>query len=76
MKKQKLGNERQGKLYALKLYFTDAELLDRIGNIADGLGLSMSSAAGMIIRAGISDVEKSTEIILGQEKNANKKPTK
>jgi len=76
IRKKGQGNERNGKLFAVKLYFTDAQLLDRISNVADGLGLSISSAAGLIIRAGISDVERSTELILGQEKHADKKPTK
>jgi len=76
MRKTKTALEKNKKLIAVKIYFTDFQLVDRIANIADGLGVSVSSAAGMIIRAGLPDVEKMTDEILGQEKHADKKPTK
>jgi hypothetical protein len=73
MKKPKTEIVHEGKLIAVKIYFTDAQLVDRIANIADGLGLSISGAAGLVIRAGIAEVEKATGEIIGREKNAKKK---
>jgi hypothetical protein len=75
MKRQKTQLEKNNKLIAVKIYFTDAQLVDRIANVADGLGVSISAAAGMIIRSGIADVEKATDEILGQVKNEKKKST-
>jgi len=73
IKRQKTQLEKNKNLIAVKIYFTDAQLVDRIGNVADGLGVSISSAAGMIIRAGLPDVERMADEILGQEKNAKTK---
>ena len=73
MKKQRPEIEKVGKLIAVKIYFTDAQLVDRIGNIADGLGLSLSGAAGMVIRAGIDVTEKAADEIIGKKNEAKKK---
>lgn len=71
--KKKKEVEKVGQLIAVKIYFTDTVLVDRIANIADALGLSLSSAAGMIIRSGIAEVERATDEILGQVKDEKKK---
>jgi hypothetical protein len=49
--------KKNEKLVSIRIYFTDAKLLDRVANIADGLDVSLSSASGMILRAGIDEVE-------------------
>lgn len=68
------------KVNAIKMYFAetpaDTLLMDRISNIADGLGLSMSDTAGMILRAGVEQVEKKVGEMIGQKKDAPKKKSK
>jgi len=68
------------KVNAIKIYFAettaDTHLMDRISNIADGLGLSMSDTAGMILRAGVEQVEKKVDEMIGQKKDEPKKKTK
>lgn len=52
-----MTKKKDEKLVSIRVYFTDARLLDRIANIAEGLDVSLSSATGMILRSGIDDVE-------------------
>jgi len=72
---------KKKKVNAIKMYFadtpTDTFLMDRISNIADGLGLSMSDTAGMILRAGVEQVEKKVVEMIGDKKDdTTKKKTK
>jgi hypothetical protein len=64
------------KIKAIKVYFSeneiDTKLMERIANISDGLGLSLSDTAGMILRAGVEQVEKKVHEMIGQ-KNEQKK---
>jgi hypothetical protein len=64
------------KIKAIKVYFSeneiDTKLMERIANISDGLGLSLSDTAGMILRSGVEQVEKKVHEMIGQ-KNEQKK---
>ena len=64
------------KIKAIKVYFSeneiDTKLMERIANISDGLGLSLSDTAGMILRAGVEQVENKVHEMIGR-KNEQKK---
>lgn len=58
------------KLYPVKMYFEDEKIPVRIAKLAKGMGLSVSSAAGMVIRYGLPELEKAVKkITVEDEKN-------
>lgn len=67
--------KKQLKKPQLKIYFADMFLLDRIANIAEGLGIPMSSVGEILIKNSIADLEKTTERMVKkrneQTKNAS-----
>lgn len=67
-----MKKDEKKKLVSIRIYFTDALLLDRIANIAEGLDVSMSSASGMILRAGIDEVETMVNKLRGVKHETKK----
>jgi len=73
MKNQKFTKIKNRSLYSIKVYLDDKELSERIEKLALDMGLSLSSAGGMIIRYGLPEMEKAVEKIRGQEHEAKKR---
>jgi hypothetical protein len=67
-----MKKDEKKKLVSIRIYFTDALLLDRIANIAEGLDVSMSSASGMILRAGVDEVETMVNKLRGVKDDKKK----
>lgn len=67
-----MKKDEKKKLVSIRIYFTDALLLDRIANIAEGLDVSMSSASGMILRAGVDEVETMVNKLRGVKHETKK----
>jgi len=59
----KMKNLKKKKLVAIKMYFEDETIPKRIEKLAKNMGLSVSSASGMIIRYGLPEMEKAVKKI-------------
>lgn len=73
MKKQRLTKIKSRDLHSIKVYLDDKELVNRIEVLAENMGLSLSSAGGMIIRYGLPEMEKAVEKITRQDSEQKKK---
>lgn len=67
MKKQITAIHKSRKKIALKIYFSDDVLMKRVEKLADDMGLSVSSAGGMIIRYGLPVLEKTVQKIFDEK---------